>query len=171
MQIGTHPDNNFDGELLNVFGCKGNLKGQFKTPTSIAWNGYNLIVTDSELKCAYIFTPTEYGEVLLKASEAYYYGEWEEATKQYEEVLRHNSNLEVAYVGIGKNYLMQDEYKQAMYYFEQGNSRTFYSKAYKGYRTLQIEENFGIIAAVFVTLVALLVVSEVRYQKKGGMKV
>ncbi len=159
---------NYDGELLNVFGSLGNLKGQFKTPSGIAWNGYNLVVSDSELKCAYILKPTEFGDVLLRGSEKYYFGKWDEAVELFEEALRHNSNLEVAYIGIGKNYLMKDDYEQAMKYFELGNNREYYSKAYNGYRTIQIEENFGIIAVIFVGLVVLLIVSEVRYHKKGG---
>ncbi len=159
---------NYDGELLNVFGSLGNLKGQFKTPSGIAWNGYNLVVSDSELKCAYVLKPTEFGDVLLRGSEKYYFGKWDEAVELFEEALRHNSNLEVAYIGIGKNYLMKDDYEKAMKYFELGNNREYYSKAYNGYRTIQIEENFGIIAVIFVALIVLLVVSEVRYHKKGG---
>lgn len=159
---------NYDGEMLNVFGSLGNLKGQFKTPSGIAWNGYNLIVSDSELKCAYILKPTEFGDVMLRASEKYYYGKWDEAVELFEETLRHNSNYEVAYVGIGKNYLMKDEYELAMKYFKLGNSRRNYSKAYNGYRGIQIEEHFGIITIIFVALIVLLVVSEVRYHKKGG---
>ncbi|MBQ9120570.1 MAG: hypothetical protein IJY09_11055 [Lachnospiraceae bacterium] len=159
---------NYDGELLNVFGSLGNLKGQFKTPSGIAWNGYSLVVSDSELKCAYILKPTEFGDVLLRGSEKYYFGKWDEAVELFEEALRHNANLEVAYVGIGKNYLMKDEYELAMKYFELGNSREYYSKAYNGYRTIQIEKHFGIIAVIFVALIVMLVVSEVRYHKKGG---
>lgn len=161
---------NYDGEMLNVFGCLGNLKGQLQNPSGIAWNGRNLVISDTDLKCAYILTPTEFGEVMLRASEKYYFGKWDEAVELFEETLRHNSNYEVAYVGIGKNYLMKDEYELAMKYFKLGNSRENYSKAYNGYRGIQIEEHFGIIAVIFVALIVLLIVSEVRYHKKGGKK-
>lgn len=159
---------NYDGELLNVFGSLGNLKGELKTPTAIAWNGYNLVISDSDLKCVYLLKPTEFGDVLLRASEKYYFGKWDEAVELYQEALRHNANLEVAYIGIGKNYLMKDEYELAMKYFKLGNNREYYSKAYNGYRSIQIEDNFGIIAVIFLALIALLVVSEARYHKKGG---
>lgn len=161
---------NFDGELINVFGSLGNHKGQFKNPTSIAFMGYQLVVTDTELKCAYILNPTSFGDAALKANENYYYGNWDEAVSYFEESLKYNANYEVAYVGIGKNYLMKDDYETAMYYFKLGNSRDYYSDAYNGYRGIQIKDNFYIFVIIFVILMGTLVYSEVSYHKKGGKK-
>ncbi len=157
----------YDGQILNIFGGYGKAKGQFSNPTSIAWNGYNLIVTDTDLRCAYILTPTDFGKVMLRASEEYYNGNWDEATELFGECIRWNSNYEVAYIGIGKNHLMKDEYEEAMYYFELGNARSYYSDAYNGYRGEQIRENFWIVAVLFVVGIGALVVSEVRYHKKA----
>lgn len=156
----------FDGQMLNIFGGYGKNKGQFSAPTSIAWLGDKLIVTDNDLKCAYVMAPTEFGAAALKASEAYYYGKWDEATTYFEECVRFNANYEAAYTGIGKNYLMKDEYEKAMYYFKLGNARSYYSKAYNGYRGEVIRDNFPIIAGIFVLAIAALVISEVRYHKK-----
>ncbi|MBR6358518.1 MAG: hypothetical protein IKS11_02620 [Lachnospiraceae bacterium] len=157
----------FDGNILNVFGGYGYSKGQFRKPTSLCWLGNNLIVTDTELKCAYILTPTKFGLAALNASEEYYNGRWENATKYFEECISLNANYEVAYVGLGKNLLMQDKFEDAMYYFKLGNARDYYSKAYNGYRGEQIRSHFWVIALVFVTLITLLVWSEVRYHKKN----
>ena len=157
----------YDGQILNIFGGYGKTKGQFSKPTSLAWSGYNLIVTDTDLRCAYILKPTEFGDVALRASEAYYNGDWDEATELFKECIRWNSNYEVAYIGVGKNHLMKDEYEEAMYYFELGNARTYYSEAFNGYRGEMIRDNFWIIAVVFIVLVTALVVSEVRYHKKN----
>ena len=157
---------NFDGELLSVFGSKGNLSGQFKTPSTIAWLGDRLVVGDSALRCAYILEPSEFGQALLDANEAYYYGRWDLATENYEKVLRLCSNMESAYVGIGKNLLMQEKYKDAMEYFRLGNNREFYSKAYKGYRSEVMRSHFGIIAVIAGALVALVIGSEIAYNRK-----
>ena len=157
---------NFDGELLCVFGSKGNAVGQFKTPSTIAWLGDKLIIGDADLKCAYIYEPTAFGSALLKAGEAYYNGEWDTATAYFEEVLRLCANLETAYVGIGKNLLMKEDYEGAMYNFKLGNNREFYSKAYKGYRTIVMKENFWIIALVAVVFIGTVLGSEVSYHQK-----
>ena len=157
---------NFDGELLSVFGSKGNLAGQFKTPSTIAWLGDSLVIGDSALKCAYILDPSEFGQALLDANEAYYYGRWDQATENFKKVLRLCSNMETAYVGIGKNLLMQQRYKEAMEYFRLGNNREFYSKAYKGYRSEVMRDHFGIIAAVIAALVAVVIGTEISYNRK-----
>jgi sugar lactone lactonase YvrE len=161
---------NFDGEMLNAFGSKGKLKGQFQMPSGIAWLGDKLLVSDSMLKCVYILTPTDFGRIALRASEAYYYGRWDEALELFKEAIRLNSNYEIAYTGIGKNYLMKDDYEMAMYYFKLGDNREFYSKAYNGYRSQVLKENFGIVMAIFVVVIGAIVISEIRYHKKGGRK-
>lgn len=160
----------FDGQILGVMGSLGNVNGEFKTPTGIAWLGDKLVVTDSTLKCAYILAPTDFGRACLGASEKYYYGKWEEALTLFQEALRLNANYEIAYVGIGKNYLMKDDYKTAMYYFKLGNNKTFYSQAYNGYRSEELRDHFGIVAVVFVAFVTLIIGSEIRYYKKGGKR-
>ena len=157
---------NFDGELLSVFGSRGNLKSEFKIPSTLAWLGDKLIIGDSALKCAYIFDPSDFGQALLDANEAYYYGRWDEATAHFENVLRLCSNMETAYVGIGKNLLMQEKYHDAMEYFRLGNNREFFSKAYKGYRSEVMRDHFGIIAAIAVILIGLVIGSEIAYNRK-----
>lgn len=157
----------YDGQILNIFGGKGITKDKFQNPTSIDWFGNKLVVTDSDLKEIYIFSPTDFGDVALRASEQYYWGNWEEATELFKECVRLNSNYEVAYIGLGKNCLMQDNYKDAMYYFKLGNAKTYYSKAYEGYRGEQIKKHFWIVAIVFVGLIAWLIESEVKYRKNN----
>lgn len=158
---------NFDGELLSVFGSAGNLTGQFKNPTAIAWLGDKLVVGDSTLKCVYMLEPTDFGSALLAANEDYYYGRWDEATEHFREVLRLCGNMETAYVGIGKNLLMQEQYEDAMYYFKLGNNREFYSRAYKGYRSEVMRENFWIVAVIAVVLIGAVIYSEVAYNRKA----
>lgn len=161
---------NFDGEMLNAFGTKGKMKGEFQLPSGIAWLGDKLLVSDNMLKCVYILAPTDFGKIALEASKEYYYGRWDEALELFEEAVRLNSNYEIAYTGIGKNYLMKDDYENAMYYFKRGNNRAFYSRAYNGYRSEVIKENFGIVMIIFVAAIGAIVFSEIRYHQKGGRK-
>ncbi len=160
----------FDGNLLNAFGSLGNLKGQFKAPSGIAWLGDKLVVTDQTLSCAYILAPSKFGTAMLRASEEYYNGRWDDALVYFNEAVDLNANYEVAYEGIGKNYLMKDDYKKAMYYFKLGNSRAYYSKAYYGYRGEQLRKFFPLIAIIVVVLLGMLFWSEAKrsFKKKGG---
>ena len=158
---------NFDGELLNVFGALGNVQGEFKEPTSIAWLDNKLVVADKTLKCVYLMAPTQFGSAILAGNESYYFGRWDEALVSFERAVALNANYEPAYSGIGKNYLMKDDYENAMYYFKLGNNRVFYSKAFNGYRGEALEANFGWIMAVMVLMIVALIWSEVRYHQKG----
>lgn len=156
---------NFDGDLLNIFNGSGNIKGSLKEPTGIAWFGKNLIVTDKKLGKAFIFKQTEFGEAALGASESYYHGRWDEAAILLKKALELNSNYDIAYVGIGKNLLMQDKYKEAMYYLKLGNDREYYSKAYNGYRNEMVQKNFIWYAIVLLGFIGYIIYSEYRYHK------
>lgn len=157
---------NFDGELLNIFGKIGFMKGEFAEPTSIAWLGDNLIITDKQIKAAYVFKPTHIGKLMLDATRAYYNGEWDKSTELLREAIKLNSNLDIAYINIGKSYLMEEDYKTAMYYFKLGQDSEYYSKAFNGYRSNWIKENFAWIFAILVLGVVAIGYSEVRYYKK-----
>lgn len=160
----------FDGQMLNVFGSTGNLKGEYKSPSAIAWLGDKLVTADRTLKCVYILAPTAFGQAVLDGNESYYFGRWDEALVSFEKAVALNANYEVAYSGIGKNYLMKDDYRTAMYYFRLGNNREFYSKAYNGYRGKWLEEHFGVIMALLLLLVGAVIWSEVRYHRSRGGK-
>lgn len=161
---------NFDGELINVFGTVGNLKGEFKDPSGIAWLGDKLVVSDKTLKCAYVMAPTEFGKAVLDGNRCYYNGRWDDALVHFEKAIKFNVNYDVAYSGIGKNYLMKSEYKKAMEYFKLGQNRTFYSKAYNGYRSEMLEKYFPLVMVIFIALIGWMIFSEIRYHKKGGKK-
>ncbi|MBN2222070.1 MAG: hypothetical protein JW708_07625, partial [Vallitaleaceae bacterium] len=160
----------YDGQLLSAFGSMGKTKDSYQMPTGIAWLGDSLIVTDSTLRCAYILKPTEFGKAALGAAKNYYLGQWDDALRINEEILRLNANYEMAYIGIGKSYLMQDEYKKAMYYFKLGNNRLFYSKAFNGYRGEVLKENFHWVLLLFLFFIGYIVISEVNYHRKESQR-
>lgn len=157
---------NFDGNLLSVFGGMGDVKGMFQAPSSISWMGDSLVVGDSNLACAFVFTPTEFGSLILQSEEKYYNGDFSGAAELNQQLVHMNANYDHAYVSIGKNLLMQDEYEQAMYYFKLGNDKTYYSKAFAGYRNLQIQKYFFLFALVFVLFVAWVLYTEVKHSRE-----
>lgn len=156
----------FDGELMNIFGGKGHIKGQTLMPTSIDWIDGNLIVTDKQAKTAYIYKQTDIGKISLQAAEAYYNGEWDKSTELLLEAVSMNRNYLMAYTMIGKSYLMKEDYETAMYYFElAGNSRD-YSAAFNGYRAIWVQDNFIWLFSLLILAVGGIIFSEVRYHKK-----
>lgn len=157
---------NFDGNLITVFGGKGDTKGKLNTPSSICWMGQSLVIGDSRLACAFVFTPTDFGKLVLNAEEKYFNGDFDGAAVLNDQIVSMNANYDHAYVSIGKNRLMQDNYEEAMHYFRLGNDKTYYSKAFAGYRNLLIQKYFPIFAIVFLAFVVWVLWTEVSYNKK-----
>ncbi|MCR5756073.1 MAG: hypothetical protein K6G30_14835, partial [Acetatifactor sp.] len=158
----------FDGNLINIFGQNGNVAGHFKQPGAIAWAEDKLLVTDRTLNQVFVFEMTDFGRAALGATEHYYYGNWAQSADYAKEALRLNANYDLAYVNLGKYYLMKDDYSTAMYYFRLGNDRSFYSKAFNGYRSQWIESHFSVIITVLGVLIFALIYSEMKYHRGRG---
>jgi NHL repeat. len=143
-----------EGNLLYVFGGKGNQLGTFKLPVAIEAIGERMAVLDQGRGRIVEFTPTKFGSSVNKAVALHNDGQDQAAVKVWQEVLKLNSNYDIAYIGIGKSYLMEKRNKEAMTYFKLGLDRKDYSVAYKRYRREVIKEHFG--QAMTVVLVIAL---------------
>ena len=83
--------------------------------------------------------------------------QYDKAAELWEKILSKNNNFDMAYLGIGKNLLENEEYEKAMTYFELINNKTYYGQAFKLYRE-QILEKYGLlIFAIFVVLLVLVI--------------
>ncbi|TFE25245.1 hypothetical protein E2980_14145 [Cohnella luojiensis] len=134
-----------DGNLLYEFGNLGSQAGLFRTPSAIAMLGDQIVVLDKDYSRLTLFRPTKYGSAIREAVRNLDAGKVEESTAAWEQVLKLNSNYEVAYIGIGKSLLKQGDNKEAMAYFKLGNNREYYSQAFKRYRQDAVYDNFGYI--------------------------
>lgn len=144
---------NNQGYLLFAFGGRGNINGYFRQPNSIEHIGKDLFVLDEINGSITVFTPTKYGELIYGATEDFASGEYDSAAEKWEEVLKINGNYDLAYIGLGKAYLRQDKYKEAMDFFKLKRARKYYSKAFMYYRKEWIEANIGWILAVLLIVV------------------
>ena len=94
------------------------------------------------------------------------------ATDYWEQVVKLNANYEYAYVGIGHKHLKNENYKEAMKYFELGKNKVYYSKAFKQHRDAIIKEWFGpVVIGLFVLAVGKFIYKTVRNKKLGIRKV
>jgi tetratricopeptide (TPR) repeat protein len=118
-----------------------------------------------------ILTITEYGQLINEGLDYYKVGNYDASAKAWEKVLKLNGNYDLAYIGIGRALLRQDEYKEAMSYFKTKHDDVNYSKAFKLYRKEWIEDNIGIIFIIIVAVLAtVIVVNTVKRIRKEGME-
>ena len=147
----------YDGNSLFIFGGKGGRAGMLKNPTALGMNQdqSHIYVVDSQLGSVLVFDITEYGKCLLGALKAHHNGDSQKAYELWQEVQRMNANSEIAYIGIGKTYLREGKYKEAMDCFQLGNSRKYYTKAFQYYRKELMQGSFGRYMGVIVGLIVL----------------
>lgn len=144
-----------EGNLLYIFGGLGSQEGTFTGPVAIDTIGEEILVLDATRNLINRFKATQYGSLINQAVGLRYDGDEVQAVECWREVLKLDSNFELAYVGIGKSYLAAGQNKEAMECFRIGNSKQYYSIAYKRYRNEILKENMGTILTTIIVLVIL----------------
>lgn len=149
----------YDENSLFVFGRKGTKKGNVQKPAAIAVSTgeEKVYVLDSILGGILEFQITDYGRLLMDALRLNDAGDAEGALARWQEVLEYNANHEMAYIGLGKACLAGGDYREAMEYFELGNSRKYYDKAFYYRRKELMEAGFGTGILVLFLLAAVVV--------------
>ena len=146
------------GVMLWAFGTKGNNEGAFLSAVSIEHMGHDLFVLDENESSVTVFTPTEYGELIYRANDEYLRGDYETSADTWREVLKFNANYNLAFIGIGRSLMRQEQYEKAMEYFKMGHDRENYGRAYRYYRKVLVEKNIGWVVVVVVVLIVLVFV-------------
>ena len=157
------------GVMLWAFGTTGSSEGAFNSAVSIEHMGHDLFVLDQNGGCITTFTPTEYGNLIYDATDAYLTGDYDGSALIWEDVLKLNANYNLAFIGIGRSLMRQEKYEEAMDYFKMAYDRDNYGRAFRFYRKVWVEENVGWIIAL---LAAVLIIPLVlRMFKKMRMEV
>lgn len=158
------------GRLLFAFGGRGNIDGFFRKPAAIEHIGKDLFVLDSLNASITVFTPTNYGNLIYKATEQFACGQYDESAESWAKVLEYNGNYDLAYIGLSKACLRQRKYKEAMDYAKVKRDRRNYSKAFKYYRKEWIEKNIGWIMGVVITLIVLSIIIKIVKKIRWELK-
>lgn len=143
----------FNGDLLYAFGAIGDVDGAFRNPSGMTELDGKLIVVDAIKNSITVFAPTPYQRLIHEAIDYYSNGNYDAATECWKEILKQNSNYDLAYSGIGSSLLMQEDYAGAMTYFKLANDRINYSEAFRYYRKQVMEKYFGLYLALVVFLI------------------
>lgn len=137
-----------EGNILYIFGGMGTQEGTFKIPAALETWENKIYILDSDNCNITVFAPTEYGRAINEAVRLRFEGDEAEAITIWEDVLKMDSNNEMAYSGIGKAYLSAGDNETAMYYLRMGENQSFYSIAFKRYRNDLLRDNLTWILTV-----------------------
>ena len=172
-----------DGNFLYMGGGSGSQFGRTKNATSICVRGDEIYISDLSTNTIVVYESTPYAQAINKAVEEHTIGNYEIAEKYWEEVINYNSNMYVAYIGLGKAEFRQaaksldkteqlEHYQKSLDYFELANEKTYYSQAFEALQKESLKQNFTLIAiviiAVVVALIALYFILKAVKKKKGG---
>ena len=159
-----------EGHLLYISGESGKFTNVLDAPVAIQYYGDDIVVLDKNTKELKVFVSTEIGSYINKAVEQEYRGDIDTAAEYWKKVIKFNANYEYAYVGVGKKYLKDKEYKIAMQYFKNGSNKLQYSEAYKLYRNNLIKRYAPPVLYTTVGLIIVLVVVKIIRKKLGKGK-
>ena len=143
------------GRMVFAFGGNGNMDGYFRRPIAIEHLGYDLLVLDATDCSITYFVLTEFGQDIYAAIDLFDDGEYEASGEAWHRVLAQDGNYDLAYIGIGRSLLRQEQYKEAMKYFELKYDDDNYSKAFKQYRKEWVQSHLFI--TIFVLLLVLMI--------------
>ncbi|MDR2559154.1 MAG: hypothetical protein LBC86_06395 [Oscillospiraceae bacterium] len=162
----------FQGNLLYVFGGRGNIAGRFLDPVAIDRMGTSLFVLDARTAAITRFNHTEYGYFIDRAMNYYYSGRYDESAEMWDEVLKLNGSYDLAFIGKGRAALRNEQFLDAMRFYEAKYDQESYGKAFQLYRKEWIEANISTIIAILVSLwivtKGLKIFFKFRKKRKGG---
>ena len=151
------------GVMLWAFGTSGSREGAFNSAISIEHMGNDLFVLDQNGGAITAFTPTEYGQMIYDATDSYLKGDYDGSALLWEEVLTHNANYNLAFIGIGRSLMRQEKYEEAMDYFKMANDRENYGRAFRFYRKEMVEANIlWIVVVLALVLIVPIVLGKVK---------
>ena len=137
------------GNLLFQWGGTGTANdklGLFMSASAIAVDSTgNVFVLDDHANrnSIQIFRETEFAYQVHRALDLYNQARYVESIEVWQEVLRYNSMLDMAYRGIGLGYMMDEQYELALANFKIAYDKTDYSEAYWEIRNVWMTDHFS----------------------------
>ena len=168
-----------DFNFLYVFGAAGKTNGQqlgtFLNAAAVEVRGTTVYVLDLEDASITTFKQTTFGKLVEEGIMLYNEGEFEAAIEPWTEVLKLDSNYDVAYISLSRAAYEAGEFEKALEYAKLAYDRESYENAYVEVRSKMLKDNFGIIFAVAVVIVLALIAlptirKAVKNKKAGGAK-
>ena len=158
-----------ESNLISIFGSVGSDSqvGTFSFATSLAVNGTDVLVSDSQGKTITVFSNTEYGTAVRNAQLKTLDDDFEETVEDWNEIIKQDANNQLAYRGLAKAYYTLGDYSKALEYAKIGTDRETYANAFVKLRTAFLEKWFTLLflaAAVIIGAIWFLLKAK---SKKG----
>lgn len=115
--------NNPDGYMMYAFGGKSDQTGTFRNFSSIAYFDEKLYITDNVAQNITVYEMTRYSRDIKLADKEYRQGNYEESLGIFDEILKQDANMELAYIYIGRIFYRLGEYERSMQYFRKAGFR------------------------------------------------
>ena len=162
----------FDGNLLFAFGDMGRQLGNISQGglAGIVYQGDNMLLLNASDNTFTVYRRTEYGDVLIEALKNQNERQNDKAIKDWEEILKRNSNFDAAYIGIGNALSNENKYQESLKYYKAAYDTTNYSDSYKELRKTWISK-YILLIPVFVIALAFGVTKFLGYAKKFNKRV
>lgn len=147
------------GNLICVFGNGiGSKEGQFSVPCALDVDSEgNLYILDSQLGTITVYRPTDFIKSIHQAISIYGSGDYEGSEKQFLEVLDIDANYAMAYEGIGRIQVKNEEYTQAMASYKLADNKEGYSTAFEKYRHQLFRQYFFVVILCCVAFAAAVI--------------
>ncbi len=149
---------NQDNELLIIFGGKGNTLGELSAPVAIESIGNKVLILDGVKNSVTVYQPTYYGEQIMLGSYKYEHGDYEEAYGHWNEVLKLNTNSEIAYRGIARAEYLAGNYKEAINNYRAAYDLDGYSESREKYRAQYLSSHFSELMIIILSIIVVLYV-------------
>ncbi len=166
------------GNLLFAFGGVGNQMGNAQALIGMTYQMIDaqnrFILLDNNTKLSgyriTVYKPTEYHESIMSALRNSNEHNYSSAIGDWEEVLKFNSNFDLAYIGIGKALFNQGKYEEAQKMLESAYETQYHDKAFMEIRK-GIIQNWLLLLVVAVVAIVVLVVKFFGFAKKKNKEV
>lgn len=144
-----------NGHLLFAFGDTGGQLGNLTSIEAVAYQGDTMLLLDKGGKFFTVYKRTEYGDILIAALENENNRQFDKAIDYWLEILKRNSNFDLAYIGIGRSYYNAGEYEEAMEYYQAAYDTSNYSAAFQEVRKQWIEDYFLLLPIAVIAFILL----------------
>lgn len=144
-----------EGRLVSIFADAGEYAGSFVTPTALEYFNNQYIVLDGDKNSITAFSLTEYGKVLFEAISLYNNGKYEKSYELWNEILKINSNSEIAYQGMADALYSLGRADEALEYYKLAYDQEGYSEAFEYVRGAFLKKHFLVLMLILACLCIL----------------